>query len=95
MQAPTELLMHVSPFGWEHINLTGECKWRKRLAQDFASSRKRPLLPRGFFSNLDFCNLDLARTLADFGDVVAVLHPHEGVHRHAECFLDPQRHLRR
>ena len=24
---PTELLAHVSPLGWEHINLTGEYRW--------------------------------------------------------------------
>ena len=24
---PAELLAHVSPLGWEHINLTGEYRW--------------------------------------------------------------------
>ena len=24
---PGELLAHVSPLGWEHINLTGEYRW--------------------------------------------------------------------
>jgi hypothetical protein len=24
---PPDLLAHVSPLGWEHINLTGEYRW--------------------------------------------------------------------
>lgn len=24
-----KLLPHLSPLGWEHINLTGDCIWRK------------------------------------------------------------------
>ena len=27
LDVPAELLAHVSPLGWEHINLTGECRW--------------------------------------------------------------------
>jgi len=27
-----DLLAHVSPLGWEHINLTGEYRWSKSLA---------------------------------------------------------------
>lgn len=27
---PPDLLAHVSPLGWEHINLTGEYRWPKR-----------------------------------------------------------------
>ena len=26
-EIPGELLAHVSPLGWEHINLTGEYRW--------------------------------------------------------------------
>lgn len=26
---PPELLAHVSPLGWEHINLTGEYHWSR------------------------------------------------------------------
>ncbi|MBA8845035.1 prephenate dehydratase [Ochrobactrum sp. RH1CCR137] len=26
---PENLLAHVSPLGWEHINLTGEYRWPK------------------------------------------------------------------
>src|SRR3546814_18643715 len=37
-----DLLAHVSPLGWEHINLTGEYRWPKSLAKDSAPSRKRP-----------------------------------------------------
>src|SRR3546814_14036258 len=40
-------------------------------------------------------NLDLAFALAGLRYVIAVLHPHEGVHRHAECLLDTQSHFRR
>ena len=34
-------------------------------------------------------------TLAGLRDVIAVLHPHKRVHRHAERLLDAQRHFRR
>ena len=27
LEVPDELLAHVSPLGWEHINLTGEYRW--------------------------------------------------------------------
>ena len=27
LEIPAELLAHVSPLGWEHINLTGEYRW--------------------------------------------------------------------
>jgi hypothetical protein len=27
LPAPPELLAHVSPLGWEHINLIGEYRW--------------------------------------------------------------------
>ena len=27
LEIPGELLAHVSPLGWEHINLTGEYRW--------------------------------------------------------------------
>ena len=27
LESPGELLAHVSPLGWEHINLTGEYRW--------------------------------------------------------------------
>ena len=26
-EIPTEFLAHVTPLGWEHINLTGEYRW--------------------------------------------------------------------
>ena len=28
LEIPVEFLTHVSPLGWEHINLTGEYRWR-------------------------------------------------------------------
>ncbi len=31
LPTPVELLAHVSPLGWEHINLTGEYRWRRRV----------------------------------------------------------------
>ena len=31
LPTPVELLAHVSPLGWEHINLTGEYRWRRRM----------------------------------------------------------------
>ena len=50
IDTPAEFLAHVSPLGWEHINLSGEYRWpgtapqrrRKHLTQYFAPSRKRP-----------------------------------------------------
>ena len=27
LEVPAEFLAHVSPLGWEHINLTGEYRW--------------------------------------------------------------------
>ena len=27
IEVPAEFLAHVSPLGWEHINLTGEYRW--------------------------------------------------------------------
>ena len=27
LEIPAELLAHVSPLGWEHLNLTGEYRW--------------------------------------------------------------------
>ena len=40
LEIPAEFLAHISPLGWEHINLTGEYRWpaadsplgRRRLA---------------------------------------------------------------
>ena len=40
-------------------------------------------------------DLDLPFPLACLGDVVAVLHPHERIHRDAEGLLNTQRHFRR
>jgi TnpA family transposase len=37
------LLQHLSPLGWEHINLTGDYKWQK--SNLVASGRFRPLRP--------------------------------------------------
>ena len=27
LEIPAEFLAHISPLGWEHINLTGEYRW--------------------------------------------------------------------
>src|SRR3546814_19714477 len=35
-----DLLAHVSPLGWEQINLTVESRWPKSLAKDSAPSRQ-------------------------------------------------------
>src|SRR3546814_4814071 len=40
-------------------------------------------------------DVDLAFPLAGLCGVVAVLHPHQRVHRYAKRLLDPQPHLRR
>ena len=39
--------------------------------------------------------LDITFPHAGPGDVVAGLHPHQRIHRHAEWLLDPERHFRR
>ena len=43
-ELPAELLAHVSPLGWEHINLTGEYRWpgTDRRATRNASRRISP-----------------------------------------------------
>jgi hypothetical protein len=42
---PDALITHVSPIGWEHINLTGDDTWHpnRRVSQ----GRFRPLRPFG------------------------------------------------
>jgi hypothetical protein len=42
---PDALLTHVSPIGWEHINLTGDYTWHAN--RRVAEGRFRPLLPVG------------------------------------------------
>ena len=47
-QMPTDrtggdLLQHVSPLGWEHINLTGDYVWRKDRKVE--EGKFRPLRP--------------------------------------------------
>jgi len=37
------LLQHLSPLGWEHINLTGDYIWRQR--QKIREGKFRPLRP--------------------------------------------------
>ena len=37
------LLQHLSPLGWEHINLTGDYIWRQR--RQFRKGQFRPLRP--------------------------------------------------
>ncbi len=42
LDAPADLLAHVSPPGWAHILFTGECRWRRtvpRKAQSVISHR--------------------------------------------------------
>ena len=38
-----DLLQHVSPLGWEHINLTGDYVWRKDRKVE--EGKFRPLRP--------------------------------------------------
>ncbi len=38
-----ELLQHLSPLGWEHINLTGDYMWRSRNKRE--AGKFRPLRP--------------------------------------------------
>ena len=42
---PDALLTHVSPIGWEHINLTGHYTWHAN--RGVAEGRFRPLRPVG------------------------------------------------
>ena len=37
---PPDLLAHVSPLGWEHINLTGEYRWPKSLVPSVVAARE-------------------------------------------------------
>ena len=36
--------------------------------------------------------MNIARNLAGFGNVEAVLHPHQRIHRNSKSLFDPQRH---
>ena len=48
-EIPGELLAHVSPLGWEHINLTGEYRWPgadRREPRNASSVGSRPLRKR-------------------------------------------------
>ncbi|EMI5436796.1 hypothetical protein ACVBXB_005481, partial [Klebsiella pneumoniae] len=38
-----QLLSHLSPLGWEHINLTGDYIWRNN--KKLAEGKYRPLRP--------------------------------------------------
>ena len=40
---PDSLLVHLSPLGWDHINLTGDYVWDAQTIGD--SERLRPLRP--------------------------------------------------
>ncbi len=33
-----QLISHLSPQGWEHINLSGDCVWRTNLSWDRANT---------------------------------------------------------
>jgi hypothetical protein len=39
------LLQHLSPLGWEHINLTGDYTWRQN--KQVEKGKWRPLRPFG------------------------------------------------
>ena len=39
------LLQHLSPLGWEHINLTGDYVWQQ--SKQFERGKLRPLRPLG------------------------------------------------
>ncbi|MEJ6486167.1 Tn3 family transposase, partial [Nostoc punctiforme UO1] len=41
MNIPEEYLQHLSPLGWEHINLTGDYVWNLKQATSF--DQLRPL----------------------------------------------------
>ena len=45
MQHPIDgnLLQHLSPLGWEHINLTGDYTWKTRRNPN--TNKYRPLRP--------------------------------------------------
>ena len=42
---PDDLVAHLSPLGWEHINLTGDYTWH--LNRRVSQGRFRPLRPVG------------------------------------------------
>ena len=46
------LLEHLSPLGWEHINLTGDYVWRQNRRVE--SGKFRPLRPVLVFLTYDF-----------------------------------------
>jgi hypothetical protein len=46
MDIPEEYLTHLSPLGWEHINLTGDYVWN--LKQRISFDNLRPLREKNF-----------------------------------------------
>ena len=42
---PDHLLAHLSPLGWEHVNLTGDYVWRARQSMSENTDGLRPLRP--------------------------------------------------
>ena len=44
--------------------------------------------------SLEGGDVDLPFPLAGLSNVIAVLHPHERVHRHAESLFDPECHFK-
>lgn len=54
--------------------------------------------PRGLYAHrypLEPRHLNFPLAFARLGNVVAILHPHERIHRDAESLFEPQRHFRR
>ena len=41
--SPAEFLAHVSPLGWEHINLNGEYRWPGTASQGRSAGRRKRL----------------------------------------------------
>jgi hypothetical protein len=51
LPVPGQLLVHLSPLGWEHVNLTGDYIWSasdgpRKTVTDSARSGSRPILAR-------------------------------------------------
>jgi hypothetical protein len=58
LQIDETLLKHLSPLGWEHINLTGDYIWHQDKKDELGKSR--PLRPIQFLSVRFFSFRDVA-----------------------------------
>ena len=64
--ADDSLLPHLSPLGWEHINLAGDYNWRQNKQVEQSDFRPLPPLNRPYRTIFPFREVTLIRTRSGF-----------------------------